>query len=131
MLDHKKVGQKVVKISNTSYENEIRRADSPLNEDSKNIMFLAREALIVGEERSENLGKWPKTGKLIVMQIEVWSILTGNTGLCSLVSSSCITLVFQNIRSNYLLKTEEVSFQAKLRLKFAALPSLKFSNFDN
>ena len=31
-------------------------ADSPFNEDSKNIIF-SREALISGEERPENLGK--------------------------------------------------------------------------
>ena len=29
----------MVKISNASYENEIHRLDSPLNEDSKNIIF--------------------------------------------------------------------------------------------
>ena len=30
--------------------------DSPFNADSKNITFLAREALISGEGRPENLG---------------------------------------------------------------------------
>ena len=59
----------MVKISNPSYENETHRMDSPFNENSKNIIFLAREALISGEERPENLGKWPKPGKPIVMQI--------------------------------------------------------------
>ena len=57
----------MVKITNAFYENEIHRVDSPFNEDSKNIIFLAREALISGEGRSENLGKWPKTGKPFVM----------------------------------------------------------------
>ena len=51
----------MVKISNASYENEIHRVDSPFNEDSKNIIFLAREALISGEGRPENLGKMVKT----------------------------------------------------------------------
>ena len=51
----------MVKISNASYENEIHRVDSPFNEDSKNIIFLAREALISGERRPENLGKMAKT----------------------------------------------------------------------
>ena len=59
----------MVKISNASYENEIHRVDSPFNEDSKNIIFLARAVLISGEGRPENLGKWPKPGKPIVMQI--------------------------------------------------------------
>ena len=64
-----KSGSKMVKISNASYENEIHRVDSPFNKDSKNIIFLAREALISGEGRPENLGEWPKPGKPIVMQI--------------------------------------------------------------
>ena len=40
----------MVKISNVSYENEIHRVDSPFNDDSKNIIFLAREALISGRD---------------------------------------------------------------------------------
>ena len=59
----------MVKISDASYENEIHKIDSPFNKDSKNTFFLAREALISGEGRPENLGKWPKTGKPIAMQI--------------------------------------------------------------
>ena len=50
----------MVKISNASYENEIQGVDSPFNEDSKNIIFLTREALILEEERPENLGKIAK-----------------------------------------------------------------------
>ena len=46
----------MVKISNASYENEIHR----VNDDSKNIIFLAREALISGEGWSENLRKMAK-----------------------------------------------------------------------
>ena len=45
--------------------------DSPFNEDSKKL-FLAREALISGEGRQENLGKMAKAGKPIVMQIREW-----------------------------------------------------------
>ena len=56
-----KSGSKMVKISNASYENEIHRVDSPFNEDSKNIIFLAREALISGEGRPEHLEKMTKT----------------------------------------------------------------------
>ena len=36
----------------------------------------------------ENLGKWPKTGKPIIMGIREWSILIENTGLYSLVPKS-------------------------------------------
>ena len=50
----------MVKISNGSYESEIHRVDSPFNEDSKHIIFLAREALISGEGWPENLGKIAK-----------------------------------------------------------------------
>ena len=66
MLDHKKWVE-MVKISDASYENEIHMVDSPFNEDSKNVILLAREVLISGEGLPENLGKWPKTGKPIVM----------------------------------------------------------------
>ena len=37
-----KSGSKMVKISNTSNENEIHRVDSPFNEDSKNIFLPGR-----------------------------------------------------------------------------------------
>ena len=32
----------MVKISNGSYENEVHRADSPFNEDSKKIIFFSQ-----------------------------------------------------------------------------------------
>ena len=47
----------MVKISNASYENEIHRVDSSFNEDSKNIIVLAREVLMSGEGWPEHLGK--------------------------------------------------------------------------
>ena len=47
----------MVKISDASYENEIHMVDGPFNEDSKNVIFLAREALTSGEGRPENLGE--------------------------------------------------------------------------
>ena len=50
----------MVQISDASYENEIHRVDSPFNNNSKNIIVLAREALILGEGRPENLGKMAK-----------------------------------------------------------------------
>ena len=62
----------MVKISNASYENEILRVNSPFNKNSKNIILMAREALISGEGGPEKLRKLPKTGKPIVMQIMEW-----------------------------------------------------------
>ena len=50
----------MVKIPDASYENEIHMADSPFKEYSKNIIFLAREALISREGRPGNLGKMAK-----------------------------------------------------------------------
>ena len=71
--------------SNTSHENEIHRADSPSDEDSKNTHVSARKALTSGEGLLGNLGKRSKTGKSITMQIRELSILIRNTGLYSLV----------------------------------------------
>ena len=45
----------MVKISNASHENEIHRVDR-----IPKIHFLAREALISGEGRPENLGEMAK-----------------------------------------------------------------------
>ena len=70
----------MTKISSTSYENEIHGAGSPFNEDSKNVILLAKEALISRERGPENLGKMVKHRKT--------SILIGNTGLYSLASKS-------------------------------------------
>ena len=53
----------MVNISDASYKNETHMVNSRFNEDSKNIIFLAREGL------PEYLGKWPKTGKPIVMGV--------------------------------------------------------------
>ena len=50
----------MVKISSDSYENEIHRVDSSFNEESKNIIFFAKEFLIPGKGRPENLGKMAK-----------------------------------------------------------------------
>ena len=120
----------MVKNSNTFYENEIHRVNSPFNEDSKNIIFLAMEALISGKGRPENFREnGPKTGKPIVMQIREWSILIDDTALYSLVSKYLHYFGFLQVRSNYLLKTEEVSFQAKFCPTFAALPYLKLGTF--
>ena len=42
MFDHKK-WVKNGQVSNASYENETHMVDGPFNEDSKNIIFLARD----------------------------------------------------------------------------------------
>ena len=84
MFDRKKW----VKISDASYENEIHKVDSPFNEDSKNIFFLAREVLISGEGRPKILEKMAKTRETFVMQIREWSILLGNANLYSQVPKS-------------------------------------------
>ena len=78
----------MVQISNASYENEIHRLDSSFNEDFKNIFFLAREALILGKGRSENLGKMAKTRETYCYVNYEWSILIGNTNLYSQVPKS-------------------------------------------
>ena len=59
----------MIEFSSSFKLNEIHRVDSPLNEDPKNIIFFFREALILGEGRSENLGEWAITGTSIVIQI--------------------------------------------------------------
>ena len=53
----------MVKISNASYENEIQRLDSTFNEDSKNILFFAMEALTSGE------GWWEKVRSIPIGNI--------------------------------------------------------------
>ena len=56
------------KFSSSFKLNEIHRVNGPFNKDPKNIIF-SRKALISGEGRPENLGKWAITGTSIVMQI--------------------------------------------------------------
>ena len=46
----------MMEFSSSLKLNEIHKSDGPFNEDPKNITF-SREALILGEGRSENLGK--------------------------------------------------------------------------
>ena len=60
----------MIEISDASYENEIHRVDSPFNEDSKNMYFLARDSLISGEGRPENVGKVAKKqGNLLLSKL--------------------------------------------------------------
>ena len=61
----------MIKFSSSFKLNEIHTVNSPFNEDSKNIIF-SKEALLSGEGRPENLGKWAITGMSIVMQIGEW-----------------------------------------------------------
>ena len=59
----------MIEFSNSLKLNEIHIADNPFNEDPQNIILFSREALISGEGRPENLGKWAITGTSIVMQV--------------------------------------------------------------
>ena len=92
-----KSGSKMVKISNGSYENEIHRVDSPFSEESKNIIFLAREALMSGEGQLESLGKIAKNMetycyanyRVVNSYREYWPLLPG-IKVFALLWFSCI-----------------------------------------
>ena len=58
----------MIKFSSPFKLNEIHTADSPFNEDPKNIIFFPN----FGEGTAENLGEWAITGTSIVMQIRRW-----------------------------------------------------------
>ena len=51
----------MVKISNASYENKIHRVNSPVNEDSKNIIFFGQGSPNFGGRKAENVGEMTKT----------------------------------------------------------------------
>ena len=78
MLDYKRVSKSGRK-SNASYENEIYRADSHSSEDSKNLIFFAREG------RPEILGKIVQKRRnilscklgLVNSNAEYWHLLSG------------------------------------------------------
>ena len=57
---------KMIKFSSSVKLNEIYIVESPFNEDPKNINYFSWDALISGEGRPENLGKWEITGRSIV-----------------------------------------------------------------
>ena len=61
----------MIKFSSSFKLNEIHTVNSPFNDDPKNIIF-SRVALISGEGRPENVGKWAITETFIVMQIGGW-----------------------------------------------------------
>ena len=117
----------MVKISNDPYENEIHRVDSPFKRGFEKYNFFGPNlgGGTAGKFRENN----QKQGNPIVMDIREWSVLIGNTASAPWYHSLCITLVSLHVRSNYLLKTEEVSFQAKFCPNFTALPSLKLGTF--
>ena len=97
MLDHKK-WVKMVKISNASHENEIHRVDSPFNEDSRNVIFLARKVLFSGEGRPKNLGKIAKNREtycyanqgVVNSNRECWTLPSGNK-VFALLWFSCMS----------------------------------------
>ena len=91
--------------------------DSPFNEDSKKYNLFGLRSPNFG---GGTAGKFRENDQKQEMQIRELSILTGNTGLYSLVFMSLYYFGF--LESNNLLKTEEVSFQAKLCPNVGALP---------
>ena len=128
MLDHEKCVKRV-KISNASYENEIHRVNSPFNEDSKNIFFCHGGPNFGGRRARKFRENDQKQENLLLCKLG-----SGQFQYEILVSTPwyqnfCITLVLLHVRSNYLLKAEEVSFQAKFCPKFAVLPFLKLETF--
>ena len=82
MRDHKS-GSKMVKIPNASYENEIHRV--ALSTRIPKYIFLAREALNLGEGLPENLGKMAKNREtycyanwgVVNSNREYWPLLPG------------------------------------------------------
>ena len=59
----------MTKLSNAFYENETHMVDSPFNEDSKNIIFLAREALIFGGIARKFRENGQKQGNLLFCKL--------------------------------------------------------------
>ena len=118
----------MVKILNASYENETHMVDSPFNEDFKNVLFC-QGGTNLGEGTAGKFREYgQKQGILLLCKLGSGQFQQEIFASSPWYQNLCITLVFLHVRSNYLPKTEEVSFQAKFCLNYAALPS---RNFDN
>ena len=78
---------KIIEFSSSLKLNEIHIVGSLFNEDPKNTIF-SREALILGEGRSEFSEKMAITGTSTVMQIGGWSISKENISFYPLVPKS-------------------------------------------
>ena len=115
--------------SNTLYENEIYRVDSPSNEDSKNIFFCHGGPNFGGGTAGKFRKNCQKHGNLLLCKLGSGQFQLGILAFTLWYQKFCIALVFLHVRSNYLLKTEEVSFQAKSCPYFAAIPFLKLGTF--
>ena len=59
----------MVKISNAPYENEIHLVGSPFNEDSKNIIFLARDPNCGGGTAGKLRENGQKQGNLLLCKL--------------------------------------------------------------
>ena len=81
--------------------NEIHKVDSPFNEDPKNMILSSRDALISGEGRSKNLGKWEILRTSIVMQIGGSQFRKRISAPYSLVPKSCDASIFLHARPNF------------------------------
>ena len=99
MLDGKSK-LKIFKFSSSFKLNEIYTVDSPFNEDPKSIIF-SREALISGEGRTENLGKWAITGASIVMQIGSGELRKSISALTPWYQNPCDASIFLHARPNF------------------------------
>ena len=88
----------MIKFSSSFNLNEIHRVDSPFNEDPKNIIFF-KEALISGEERPGNLGKWAITGTSILMQIGGGEFRKSISAPTPWYQNSCDTSIFLHARA--------------------------------
>ena len=77
----------MIKFSGSLKLNEFDITDSPFNEDLKNIIF-SREALILGEGRSENLGKMGNNRDIYCYANRRWSISKENISPYPLIPKS-------------------------------------------
>ena len=77
----------MIEFSSSFNLNEIHTADSPFDENLKNIIF-SREALISGEGRSENLGKMGNNRDIYCYANRGWSISKENISPYPLVPNS-------------------------------------------
>ena len=98
----------MVKISVTSYENEIHTVDSPSNEDSKSVILCQRDLTFWGGmagKMQEMLKNW----EFCCLQMKGWSI-----SLCTpWYQNRCSAFICLQVGPNYLIKTEEASLKAK------------------
>ena len=100
---------------------EIHIVDSRSTEDPRNIIF-SRVAVILGEERPENLGKIGNN-RDITMQIRGWLISKENISPNHWYQNSCDASLFQHATPNFGRKKLKFDFQVKISPFFRVLTS--------